>query len=73
MREIRKAIGAARIDPRLLTYAEKLQYEGYQRREETNGSILSLSQEGVASCQSTPKARTTSTKRTSRPWLRAMR
>jgi transposase len=48
MREIRKAIGAARIDPRLLTYAEKLQYEGFQRREETNGSILSLSQEGVA-------------------------
>ena len=73
MREIRKAIGAARIDPRLLTYAEKSQYEGYQRREETNGSILSLSQEGVASCQSAPKARTTSTKRNSRPWLRAMR
>jgi transposase len=48
MQEIRGAIGAARIDPRLLTYAEKLQYEGFQRREETNASILSLSQEGVA-------------------------
>ena len=48
MRQIRKAVGAARIDPRLLTYAEKLQYEGFQRREETNASILSLSQEGVA-------------------------
>jgi transposase len=48
MRQIRKAIGAARIDPRFLTYAEKLQYEGFQRREETNASILSLSQEGVA-------------------------
>jgi transposase len=48
MRQIRKAIGAARIDPRLLTYAETLQYEGFQRREETNASILSLSQEGVA-------------------------
>ena len=48
MRQIRKAIGAARIDPRLLTYAEKLQYEGFQRREETNASILSLAQEGVA-------------------------
>lgn len=48
MRQIRKAIGAARIDPRLLTYAEKLQYEGFQRREETNASILSLSHEGVA-------------------------
>ena len=48
MRQIRKAIGAARIDPKLLTYAEQLQYEGFQRREETNASILSLSQEGVA-------------------------
>jgi transposase len=48
MREIRRAVGAARIDPRLLTYAEKLQYEGFQRREETNAAILSLSQEGVA-------------------------
>ena len=48
MRQIRKAIGAARIDPRLLTYAEKLQYEGFQRREETNASIFSLSHEGVA-------------------------
>ena len=48
MRQIRKALGGARIDPRLLTYAEKLQYEGFQRREETNASILSLSQEGVA-------------------------
>jgi transposase len=48
MWQIRKAIGAARIDPGLLTYAEKLQYEGFQRREETNASILSLSQDGVA-------------------------
>jgi transposase len=48
MRQIRKAIGAARIDPNLLTYAEKLQYEGFQRREETNASILSLSEDGVA-------------------------
>ena len=32
----------------MLTYAEKLQYEGFQRREETNASIFSLSQEGVA-------------------------
>ena len=48
MRQIRKAIGAARIDPRLLTYAEKLQYEGFQRREETNASILSAAKQGVA-------------------------
>jgi transposase len=48
MRQIRKALGVARIDPNLLTYAEKLQYEGFQRREETNASILSLSEDGVA-------------------------
>jgi transposase len=47
MQQIRRAIGAAKIDPALLTYAEKLQYEGFQRREETNASILSLSGEGV--------------------------
>jgi len=47
MRQIRKTIGAGRIDPKLLTYAERLQYEGFQRREETNASILSLSQEGA--------------------------
>lgn len=32
-RTIRTALGAARIDPDLLTAAEKLQYEGYLRRE----------------------------------------
>lgn len=49
MRQIRMALGVvARIDPNLLTYAEKLQYEGFQRREETNASILSLSEDGVA-------------------------
>ena len=47
MRQIRKAIGAARIDPRLLTYAEKLQYEGFRRREETNGAIFSAAKEGA--------------------------
>ena len=47
MRKIRTAIGAARIDPALLTYAEKLQYEGYQRREETNDAILTLSRDDV--------------------------
>ena len=40
MRQIRAAIGAAKIDPHLLTAAEKLQYEGYLRREETNAVIL---------------------------------
>src|SRR6202166_407137 len=36
MRQIRTVIGATTIDPQLLTAAERLQYEGYLRREETN-------------------------------------
>jgi transposase len=48
MRQIRTAIGAAVIDPALLTFAERLQYEGYLRREETNGAILALSEQGIA-------------------------
>ena len=37
---IRAAIGATTINPDLLTCAERLQYEGYLRREETNAAIL---------------------------------
>jgi transposase len=37
MRQIRTVIGATTIDPKLLTAAERLQYEGYLRREETSG------------------------------------
>ena len=48
MRQIRKAIGSSVIDPKLLTYAERLQYEGYQRRQETNETILKLAKQGVA-------------------------
>jgi transposase len=48
MRQIRSSIGAATVDPALLTFAEKLRYEGYLRREETNAAILSLSQQGIA-------------------------
>ena len=33
MRSIRQAIGAAAINPGLLTSAEKLQHEGYLQRE----------------------------------------
>lgn len=40
MRQIRSALGAAFIDPTLLTVAERLQYEGYLRREEVNAAIL---------------------------------
>jgi transposase len=47
MREIRTVIGAATINPDLLTAAEKLQYEGYLRREETNATILAMAKEGA--------------------------
>ena len=47
MRLIRTTLGVVTINPELLTCAEKLQYEGYLRREETNASILRLAKEGV--------------------------
>jgi transposase len=47
MREIRSAIGATTINPELLTSAERLQYETYLRREETNASILALAEGGM--------------------------
>ena len=47
MREVRAAIGAATINPELLTAAEKLQYEGFLRREETNAAILAMSRESA--------------------------
>lgn len=48
MRSIRAAIGATTVNPHLLTCAEKLQYDGYLRREETNAAIMRLAGEGVA-------------------------
>jgi hypothetical protein len=47
MRQIRTVIGATTIDLKLLTAAERLQYEGYLRREETNAAILALSKNGI--------------------------
>jgi len=47
IRQIRSVIGATTIDPQLLTAAERLQYEGYLRREETNAAILTLSKNGI--------------------------
>ncbi|MER8373498.1 ISL3 family transposase [Mesorhizobium sp. M1406] len=47
MRTIRIAIGATTINPDLLTYAEKRQYEGYLRREETNAAIMKLASEDI--------------------------
>jgi transposase len=47
MREIRTGLGAATVDPDLLTAAEKLQYEGYLRREDVNAAVLEMSKAGV--------------------------
>lgn len=47
MRQIRATIGAASINPELLIAAERIQYEGYLRREETNAAILELAKAGV--------------------------
>src|SRR5664280_2563212 len=47
MRAIRSAIGATTINPKLLTCAERLQYESYLRREETNTAIMALVRDGV--------------------------
>ena len=48
MRAIRTALGATTVDPALLTAAERLQYEGYLRREDTSAAILALAADGVA-------------------------
>lgn len=48
MRQIRAVIGAATINPDLLTAAERLQYAGYLAREEANTAVLEMSKQGVA-------------------------
>jgi transposase len=45
MRQIRSVIGATVINPDLLTWAERLRYEGYLRREETNAAVMALFKE----------------------------
>ncbi len=47
MPDIRKAVGARRLDPELLTKAERLQYEGFMRRQHTNGMVRRMAGEGV--------------------------
>lgn len=47
MRQIRAAVGAATINPDLLTAAESLQYDGYLHREEENATILRLAKERI--------------------------
>lgn len=48
MRNIRQAVGSSVVDPKLLTYAERLQYEGYLRRQETNEAIQALAEKGTS-------------------------
>ena len=47
MRQVREVVGAASIDPELLTAAERIQYEGYLRREEADAAISALVEAGV--------------------------
>ena len=46
-RQVREVVGAATIDPALLTAAERIQYEGYLRREEADAAIRALTEAGV--------------------------
>jgi transposase len=48
MRQIRTAIGAATINPKLLTAAERIQYEGFLRREDANAAILKQVENGAS-------------------------
>jgi len=47
MRLIRMALGNITIDPALLTHAERLQHDGYLRREEAYGIIRALAKTGT--------------------------
>ena len=46
MRTVRGVLGATTIDPALLTAAERLQHEGFLRREDTTRQILALKTAG---------------------------
>lgn len=48
MREIRTAIGSSVINPELLTAAERIQYEGFLRRQEANAVIHAHSEAGLS-------------------------
>lgn len=47
MPAIRKAIGTETLDPALLTAAERLQYEGFRRRQQTNKMVRKMAGEGL--------------------------
>ena len=46
MRQIRSVVGATVINPELLTATERLRYEAYLRREETNTAVMALFKDG---------------------------
>lgn len=48
MRDIRRVLGAGQVSPELLTAAERIQYQGFLRRKETNATIQRLARDGVA-------------------------
>lgn len=48
MRQIRQAVGTNVVDPKLLTYAERLQYEGFVRRQENNEAVHELARKGMS-------------------------
>jgi transposase len=48
MRDIRKAVGHAPIDPALLTAAERAQYEGWRQRAAADTAVLQLHKTGVS-------------------------
>src|SRR4030081_2927883 len=48
MRQVRAAVGATAINPDLLTAAERIQYEGYLWREDTNAAIHKHAETGVS-------------------------
>lgn len=47
MRPIHMVLGSATIDPALLTHAERLQHDGYLRREEAHDVIRALAKAGT--------------------------
>lgn len=48
MPEIRRVVGAGKVSPDLLTAAERIQYQGFLHRTETNALIRSLAKDAVA-------------------------
>ena len=51
MCQIKQAVGSNVVDLTLLTHAQRLQYEGHLRRQETNEAIWELKKKGTSSRQ----------------------